>query len=50
MATDEEKKGLECLSDEVLAAIVEQSTEDGGGLNSDEAVAAFRELSKRTPE
>lgn len=42
-------KGLECLSDEALAKIVEQGLEEHDELKY-EAAAAFAELERRTPE
>ena len=51
MNSDEkEKVGLQCLSDEDLACIVKGDLNDSDELKSQEAIAAFRELSKRTPE
>ena len=50
MASEEKKVGLECLDDEDLACIVKSELNEHGELKSDEACAAFAELSKRTPE
>lgn len=49
MSSEEEKKvGLELLSDEVLARIVEDDIESNDSLKSPEAYAAFSELSRRS--
>jgi len=49
MATEEKEQGLECLSDEALARIVEADLEDHSELKSHEALVAFNVLESRTP-
>lgn len=50
MPAEERKEGLQHLSDETLAAIVESEFDAYGELRSEAAHMAFVELSKRTPE
>lgn len=51
MAEEEvQKEGLQHLSDDVLATIVEEYVNANGGNLKDEAEAAFMELQRRTPE
>jgi len=50
MANKEEKKGLELLSDDVLAQMVEEDIAGYGELTAPQALTAFEELSKRTPK
>ena len=45
---DYSERGLECLSDETLAAIVDADVRQNGELESNEAFAAFAELSRRS--
>jgi hypothetical protein len=44
------ERGLECLSDETLATIVEADVRENGGLKSGEAYEAFAELSRRSAQ
>lgn len=50
MATQEEKVGLEHLSDATLAAIVEGDIRDNDDLKSQEACRAFAELARRSDQ
>lgn len=50
MSTEETKKGLQHLDDEVLTQIVANDLEGHGELQSHEAFVAFRELERRTPK
>ena len=45
-----QKEGLELVSSESLAALVEDELSGYGELRSDEARAAFAELGRRTPD
>lgn len=49
MATEEKGKGLELLSDDALARIVEAELEGNEELKSHEAIVAFNVLESRTP-
>ena len=50
MTTKDKKVGLAVLEDEVLSRIVEVDLENHGELKTEEATAAFMELSRRTQE
>ncbi len=49
MSDNDNRHGLELISDKLLAQIVEAELDEHGGLESEEARIAFYELNRRTP-